>query len=92
MVRARHRLSLEREDFLIPGEITEIEIRLGPTANCFLPGHRIRLEITSSDFPSHDRNHNTGENDLFDTTLQTARITIHHGPETPSHLVLPTLV
>lgn len=89
VVRARHRHSLQQEDFLVAGEITKLEISLGPTASCFLPGHRIRLEITSSDFPSHDRNHNTGNNDIFDATLQTAQITIHHGPGIPSRLILP---
>ena len=89
MVRARYRHSFEQEDFLVAGEITEIEIVLGPTANLFLPGHRIRLEITSSDFPGHDRNHNTGNNDLFDAKLQTAQITVHHGAETRSRVLLP---
>ncbi len=73
MVRARYRNGLDREEFLVYGQVTEIEIALGPTACCFLPGHRLMLEITSSDFPSHDRNHNTGENDLFDSRLQTAQ-------------------
>ena len=89
MVRARHRNGLDREELLAPGEIVEVEIELNPTANRFLPGHRIRLEITSSDFPAHDRNHNTGANDFFDAELQSAEITIHHGRERPSRLILP---
>ena len=60
-----------------------------PYRQSFLPGHRIRLEITSSDFPGHDRNHNTGVDDLFDAELQAAQITVHHGPETPSRVLLP---
>ena len=89
MVRARHRHSLDREELLVPGEVTEFRIELGPTACRFLEGHRIRLEITSSDFPNHDRNHNTGRNDLADPELVPARQTVFHSPEHPSRLVLP---
>ena len=90
MVRARHRNSLDRQELLTPGEVTEFRIRLGATACRFLAGHRIRLEITSSDFPNHDRNHNTGRNDLEDTELLVARQQVFHSSEFPSRLVLPT--
>jgi putative CocE/NonD family hydrolase len=89
MVRARHRYGYEREDCLRPGEVTEFRIRLGPTACRFAKGHRIRLEITSSDSPNFDRNHNTGANDLQDPHLAVAHQTVHHSPEYPSRLVLP---
>jgi len=89
MVRARHRHSLDEEELLEPGEVTEFRISLGPTACCFLRGHRVRLEITSSDFPNHDRNHNTGRDDLADPELVTARQTVYSGGEHPSRLVLP---
>ena len=89
MVRARHRISMDREDLVTPGEVVEYPIRLGPTACRFLNGHRIRLEITSSDFPNHDRNHNTGGNDLAETELVTARQVVHHSRRNPSRIVLP---
>jgi len=89
MVRARHRHCLSEEELLTPGEVTEFRIRLGPTACCFRSGHRIRLEITSSDFPNHDRNHNTGRNDLADAELVPARQTVFHTGQYPSCLVLP---
>jgi putative CocE/NonD family hydrolase len=89
MVRARHRHSLDREELLTPGEVTEFRIQLGATACRFLKGHRIRLEITSSDFPNHDRNHNTGRNDLADTELVSARQSLYHSTEHPSRLILP---
>jgi putative CocE/NonD family hydrolase len=89
MVRARHRNGLDREELLTPGEAVELKIKLGPTACRFVKGHRIRLEITSSNFPNHDRNHNTGGDDLAETTLVVARQTIHHSPEHPSRLELP---
>jgi len=88
MVRARHRHSLDREELLTPDEVTEFRIRLGATACRFLKGHRIRLEITSSDFPNFDRNHNTGRNDLADTELVPARQKVFHLEEYPSHLIL----
>ena len=89
MVRARHRNSLDVEELLTPGDVVELRIRMGPTACRFEPGHRIRLEITSSDFPNHDRNHNTGKNDLADTELVVATNAVHHSAAHPSRLVLP---
>ena len=89
MVRARHRHSIDHDELLVPGETTEFRIRLGPTACQFQPGHRIRLEITSSDFPNHDRNHNTGRNDLADTELVVARQEVFHAESLASRLVLP---
>jgi hypothetical protein len=88
-VRARHRHGLDREELLVPGEIVEFHIRLGPTAVRFAAGHRIRLEITSSDFPNHDRNHNTGGDDMAETELVTARQSVHHSAAHPSRLILP---
>ena len=88
MVRARHRNSLDREELLTPGQITEFKIKLGATACRFLKGHRIRLEITSSDFPNFDRNHNTGRNDLADTELVPAQQKVYHSGEHGSRLLL----
>ena len=68
--RTRHRNSLDVEELLTPGDVVRTpQSAWGPTACRFEPGHRIRLEITSSDFPNHDRNHNTGKNDLADPEL-----------------------
>ena len=78
-----------REDLVTPGEIVKYPIRLGPTACRFLKGHRIRVEITSSDFPNHDRNHNTGGNDLAETELVTARQVVYHSRRHPSRIVFP---
>jgi putative CocE/NonD family hydrolase len=89
MVRARHRASLDREEFLTAGQVVEFRIEMGPTAVCFRRGHRIRLEITSSNFPNHDRNHNVGRNDLADAELRTATQEVVHSPKHPSRLELP---
>jgi len=89
MVRTRHRNSFDREEFLTPGEVTELRIDLGPTACRFVARHRIRLEITSSDFPNHDRNHNTGRDDLEDTELRVAEQRVFFGGKHASYLSVP---
>lgn len=91
MVRARYRNGLDRPELITPGEVIRYTIRLGPTSNEFLPGHRIRMDITSSDFPNYDRNHNTAADPNADTTLEVARQTIRHGGATPSRLILPVV-
>ncbi len=58
---------------------------------CFREGHRIRLDITSSDFPSYDRNHNTGRNDLTDPEMVVAEQTVCHSAAHPSRLLLPVV-
>jgi len=73
---------------LTPDEVIEYRIRLGATSCCFLKGHRIRLEITSSDFPNHDRNHNTGQNDLTDAEMVVANQMVYHDSERPSRLIV----
>ncbi len=89
MVRARHRNGYDVEELLTPGEACEFRIRMTPTAIRFAEGHRIRLEITSSNFPDFDRNHNTGANDLMDAELRVARQTLIHTSTQPSRIVLP---
>ncbi|MEM9682607.1 MAG: CocE/NonD family hydrolase [Pseudomonadota bacterium] len=91
LVRARHRNGTDRTDLIEPGEVYEYTIKLNPTGNCFLPGHRIRLDIQSSDFPNFDRNHNTGGDDYRESTLATARQTVFHDGARPSHVLLPVI-
>ena len=89
MVRVRHRNSLDSEELMAPGELVELRVKLGATACNFRRGHRVRVELTSSDYPNHDRNHNTGRNDLEDVELAVARQTVFHGGDRASRLVLP---
>lgn len=89
LVRARYRNGFDKPRFLDPGKTVKYVIRLGPTANAFLPGHRLRLDITSSDFPNYDRNHNTAADQNADATLAVAEQTIKHGPANASRLLLP---
>jgi putative CocE/NonD family hydrolase len=74
-----------------PGKTYHYTIRMNPTSIAFDPGHRIRLDITSSDFPNYDRHHNTSTNQNFDTELIIAKQTIHHGPKNPTRLFLPVI-
>jgi putative CocE/NonD family hydrolase len=91
IVRARYRDGFDSPHLLTPGTMVRYTIRLHPVAFAILPGHRLRLEITSSDFPNYDRNHNTGGDDFSDPTLLVAHQTIHHTAGAASRLVLPVL-
>jgi hypothetical protein len=74
---------------IAPGEVVKYTVRMSPTSNAFLPGHRIRLDITSSDFPNYDRNHNTDADQNADGELKTAEQAIHHGPAFATRIILP---
>ena len=91
IIRARYRDSWEEPSLLEPGEIYRYDIDLWSTSNCFLEGHRIRVEISSSNFPQFDRNPNTGNPFGMDSETQIARQTIHHDSEHPSHILLPVI-
>ncbi|MEN3941656.1 CocE/NonD family hydrolase [Prosthecobacter sp. SYSU 5D2] len=91
MVRARYRNGLADPRLLTPGEVTEYKITLRPTANQFQKGHRIRLDITSSDFPNYDRNHNTAADPNSNARLENAEQTVHHGGIRSSRIILPVI-
>jgi putative CocE/NonD family hydrolase len=74
-----------------PGEIVRIRITLFPVANLFLPGHRIRLDISSSNFPKFDVNPNTGEPEGRARRKRVAVNTVFAEPARPSHVTLPVL-
>jgi putative CocE/NonD family hydrolase len=89
--RARYRDGFEEESFLKPGERYEIPINMEAVAHTFDTGHRIRLEVTSSNFPKFDRNLNiaapVGEGTLKDAQVATQNI--FHTAEAPSYVSLP---
>ena len=89
--RARHRVSLSTIELLEPNEVAEYHIELAPTSNVFHTGHRLRVEISSSNFPRFDRNLNTGEDIFTSTRRQVAHQTILHATQYPSHLRLPII-
>lgn len=88
--RARYRDSLTEPAFLEPGTVYELSVDMGVTSNVFLPGHRIRLEVSSSNFPRYDRNTNTGGTIATDAPVVAVN-RVHHGPAHPSRLVLPLI-
>ncbi len=88
ILRLRYRESLERAKLARPGEIYQISIDAGVTSNVFRKSHRIRLEISSSNFPRFDRNPNTGGNIAGETKLRVATQTIYHDAARPSRLLL----
>jgi len=91
IVRARYRKGMDQEDLITPGEVVAYQIDLWVTSNVFLAGHRIRLEVSSSNYPRFDRNPNSGLPFGTDTVLLPAHQTIYHQANYPSHLVLPVI-
>ena len=91
IMRLRYRKSLEKAEFGKAGEIYKIEIETGVTSNVFLKSHRIRLEISSSNFPRFDRNLNTGGPIADSKRGIVAHQTVHHGRKFASYLVLPVV-
>jgi uncharacterized protein len=89
VVRARYREGYEREVFLEPGEPTRFNLRLSPIGVLLQAGTRLRLDVTSSDFPNFDRNHNTGRAFWSDPELVTANQTVFHDESHSSRLILP---
>jgi putative CocE/NonD family hydrolase len=91
IVRARYRDSRATPTLLTPGDVTRFTIDLWATSHVFLSGHRMRVEISSSNFPRFDRNLNTGEDPATGTRWQTARQTVFHDSRYPSHITLPVI-
>jgi hypothetical protein len=88
LLRLRYRNSLERAELAKPNEVYRITVDAGVTGNVFLKGHRIRVEISSSNFPRFDRNPNTGGSIADETRLTKASQTIYHDRAHPSCVVL----
>ena len=91
ILRARYRAGLDAADFPEPGRCYEYDISLGPACWEFARGHRLRVQITSSDFPNHDINPNTGKRlggvGPLDGIVATQ--VIHHDKRRPTRLLLP---
>ena len=93
ILRTRYRNGLATEELMEPGTVYEITVDMTGTSNVFLPGHRIRVDISSSNFPRYDRNTNTGGVIAHESEEEMipAINHIHHGPNHPSRLVLPII-
>lgn len=89
ILRMRYRKGVSSAVSYRPGSVERIEIPMGVTSNLFQAGHRIRLDVSSSNFPRFDRNLNTGRPVAGDKELRTAQQQVFHGKNTLSHLILP---
>ena len=89
ILRMRYREGFDRHVWMEDGEVYEIEVGPLSTANVFGVGHRVRLEVSSSNFPRYDRNLNTGGDNLTETEWEVATNRIHHGGVTLSRIELP---
>lgn len=91
IVRARYRESREEARLLTSGKVEEFMVDLWVSSNLFMVGHRIRLEVSSSNFPHFDRNPNTGHDFGIDPETIIAHQEVHHSRQYPSHLILPVV-
>lgn len=91
IIRARFREGLDKLQLLTPGQAYRYTVDMVGTAVVFQPGHRIRVDITSSNFPQFDRNLNTGDPLGKGTQPRVAQQTIHHSASRPSAIVLPVV-
>jgi putative CocE/NonD family hydrolase len=91
IVRARYRDSLEKPSLMKPGEVYSFTIEMYPTSLVFQRGHRIRVDISSSNFPRFDVNPNTGEPLNNNRRWAIAENTIYHDRDHSSHIVLPVI-
>ncbi len=87
--RARYREGYDKEVFMEDGEVYELKLTPMATSNLFKKGHRIRIEVSSSNFPRFARNLNTGGNNYDESEGVVATNSIHHSSKYPSHIKLP---
>jgi putative CocE/NonD family hydrolase len=88
ILRMRYRNSQEKPELANPGEMYNVTVDLWATSNVFLAGHKLRLEVSSSNFPRFDRNLNTGEEQARGTRMIKATNVIYHDKARPSALIL----
>lgn len=93
ILRMRYRNSLEKTELIEPGKIYEININVGATANTFLKGHKIRVSISSCNFPRFNRNSNSGGDIMFEevSSYQKANNVVLHDSSHPSCIILPII-
>ena len=89
IMRAKYRDSQVTPELLNPGQVYKLAIDLWSTSNVFHAGHRLRLEVSSSNFPHFNRNLNTGHSGEFDTSAVAATNSVLHDAAHPSELLVP---
>lgn len=91
ILRARYRDGQTKQVFMEPNKVYKVTVDANATSNYFAPGHRLRLEVSSSNFPLYDRNLNTGGNNYDETAWVVARNSVHHAKLHASHIILPVV-
>jgi len=91
VLRARYRGSIEKTELLTPHQTEQFRIELTDLAHTFLPGHQVRIEVTSSAWPYIFPNPNTGNRIATDTESRVAQQTVHHSSRWASHVELPVI-
>jgi putative CocE/NonD family hydrolase len=89
--RVRYREGYDRQVFMEPDQVYEVEVSPMSTSNYFAPGHSLRIEVSSSNFPRFTRNLNTGGNNYDETEGVVANNQVHHSAEYPSQIRIPVL-
>jgi putative CocE/NonD family hydrolase len=91
ILRARFRQGFDKKVWMKPDGVYEVRVEMSATSNYFAPGHRVRLQVASSNFPRFDRNLNTGGNNYDETQWKVAKNAIHHSPSGASYVLLPII-
>ena len=91
IIRTRYREGFDREVLMEPGAPYPVRMVLPPTSNLFAPGHRLRIDVSSSNFPRLERNPNTGEPIGRHTHTATAEQVVFSDAERPSRVVVPVI-
>jgi uncharacterized protein len=91
ITRVRYRDGFDKPRMMTPNTVYEVPVDLHATSWYLAPGHRLRVEISSSNFPRFDRNLNTGGRNYDETTWRVAKNTVHHSASHLSRLVLPVV-
>jgi uncharacterized protein len=91
IVRARYRDTTDRAEPVTPGRVYKYTLDLWATSNLFKAGHRVRLYVSSSNFPRFNRNHNTGETSAAVARAAKAEQTVYHDASRPSSVMLPVI-
>jgi len=86
--RVRYREGYDRQVLMLPDSVYQVTLSPINTSNWFAPGHRLRIEVSSSNFPRFDRNMNTGGNNFDETTGVVAHNVVHHSARYPSKVTL----
>ncbi len=91
ITRVRYREDFGAPKMMVPGKVYEVPVDLHATSWYLPPGHRLRVEISSSNFPRFDRNLNTGGRNYDETTWRVAKNRVHHSTPNVSRLILPVV-